>query len=288
MNTLSMYLSVTLQSIIDSSSEKVNYDVVLLVLNHNKDDESLLMSQIKEKSNFRLRFIDMQLYLSDENNSFFKTHSHFTSATYLRFFIPRIFQNYSRVLYLDSDIVVRSSLIELFDTDLGDNYLAAARDPWVIHSYLKGSFKAYFENVLKIEEPTNYFNAGVLLFNLEKFKKSDFVHVLIETLKNVGTPKLVDQDILNIVFHNKVKLIDSKWNFTVHAFKVPGIFKNLPVQTFENFYESSKNPHIIHYTSADKPWNSSNVFLRDQFWESAKNSPYYHDIAMSFFTSFEA
>lgn len=132
-----------------------------------------------------------------------------------------------KILYLDGDMIVTESLDELFATDL-QNYIAGAVEE-------KGAFQA--QNLqLKSKQ---YFNAGMLLINLNELRNYDLLQRAAEYYTE-NKDKIVshDQDILNGLWDTKIKFLDQKYN-------VP------------SFVKKFKNPSIIHYTGfVKKPWHA--------------------------------
>ena len=168
---------------------------------------------------------------------------HINHMTFARYFIPD-FVTEDKVLYLDSDLIVTGDLIDLFELDLGENYLGAARS----------CFGAGVG-----------FNAGVLLINNKKWKSETIRQKLIElTEKEHKNVKEGDQSILNMLFKDQYSLLEDKYNFQIgfdagaaeknHAF----IFE-IPLTPF---------PEILHYISPDKPWKQFSVGrLREEWWK---------------------
>ncbi len=168
---------------------------------------------------------------------------HINHMTFARYFIPD-FVTEDKVLYLDSDLIVTGDLTDLFELDLGENYLGAARS----------CFGAGVG-----------FNAGVLLINNKKWKSETIRQKLIElTEKEHKNVKEGDQSILNMLFKDQYSLLEDKYNFQIgfdagaaeknHAF----IFE-IPLTPF---------PEILHYISPDKPWKQFSVGrLREEWWK---------------------
>lgn len=271
-----LYLSVTLSSIIDNSDNNLNYDVIIFSNTVTSDYERRLLKMIKDHSNFQVRFFNVDKYISKYGSSIFRVKEHFTIATYYRFFIPSVMKEFDKVLYLDSDLVVNKDIGKLFKIDLEDNYLAAVPSLGPISLYYLGSFKKYFEEVLRITDPNKYFNAGVILFNIKKFSDQT-LDQLIDKLKEIKKPILLDQDIFNAVCDTKVKTLDQAWNLTVHILTDEKT-KSLPQDLAQNLKNAISEPYILHYTSQNKPWNSYEVYFSDIFWKYARSTPFYEEI----------
>ncbi len=165
---------------------------------------------------------------------------HISIATCYRFLIPLLDFDYEKGIYLDCDIVVLGDVAELLNIDLGDNYLAAAND-FISERYVKS---------LNLDK---YFNAGVLLLNLKKFREDGVFDKLISELCDTSKSfKYLDQDILNIVLGAKSQLLPTKWGAVAPLFR-----KNL-ISKFESsdeLKEAIYAPKIVHFTGPDKPWS---------------------------------
>ena len=168
---------------------------------------------------------------------------HINHMTFARYFIPD-FVAEDKVLYLDSDLVVTGDLTPLFELDLGENYLAAARS----------CFGAGVG-----------FNAGVLLINNKKWKLDNIRQQLVELTEkeheNVGEG---DQSILNILFQNSCYQLEDTYNFQI-GFDAGAAEKN---HAFIFEIPLTPLPKILHYISPDKPWKQFSVGrLRGEWWK---------------------
>ena len=91
----------------------------------------------------------------------------------------------------------------------------------------------------------------------------------------------LDQDIMNMIFEGKTKLIHNKWNYiwgsclwTPHY-----ISQIITDATYKKmFIEAKTEPYIIHYTTSKKPWNTVGVEHADIFWHYARKTPFYEEI----------
>ena len=91
----------------------------------------------------------------------------FSSAVYYyRAFIPLMFPLYRKAVYIDSDTILRGDIGELYDTELGDNVMAAMVDPKVT---VIPEFRDYVNNALGIPHD-EYVNSGVQVLDLRKMR----------------------------------------------------------------------------------------------------------------------
>ena len=192
--------------------------------------------------------------------------------------MPQIFPNLDKVLYLDADTLIMRDISPLFEINIEENYLGVTHDCEIVRmSNLDDTeYSDYFTKTLgvKIE---NYFQAGVMLVNLTQMRQDSITEKLLSALIKIGTPKFVDQDILNMVCQNKVKFIPQNWDYTWHlSFWDNKYLEHIGDPLNKEYEKARLNPYIIHFTgNHTKPTDFPNVPEAQKFWEYAKNSPYY-------------
>lgn len=283
-NYFSPHTGVAIKSIIENSSPDKNYDIFILEENIEKHNKKKICKMIEGKDNFSIRFININCYIGNIKKSVFSINAHFRIATYFRFFIPTIFKNFDKVLYLDADMIMLDDVSKIFETDLGDNILAAVLDTEMmrmIHVDKHGEHERlkYLTETLSIERPDKYFQAGVILFNVVQMIEEDIQNKCINKLLQIRTPKYVDQDILNSVCQGRVSYLPGEWNV---EWQIPIFARNLaaelPISLYMDYLEHRENPKIIHYCGWKKPWDNPQIDLADYWWEYAKVSPFYEHI----------
>ena len=162
-------------------------------------------------------------------------------AAFFRYFIPR-YVSESRVLYLDSDIVVRKPIDELWDLDLADTPLAAVRD----------------------DLDTNVFNSGFLLINNDMWRAENVTQDLIELTNQYHQTAYGDQGILNRLFENRWKELEPIYNFMVGMDTIACHLGKDDWYLHAELLEDSAK--IIHYTGK-KPWQQITINrLREEWW----------------------
>ena len=119
------YLYVAMYSLISNADENNNYDIVILYSKINNYNISRLLELSSD--NVSIRFFDMTEYMNKYSELWY-THWNYSDAVYYRFFIPEIFSNYDKVLYLDGDVIFNCDVSELYNVYLKDNYIAAVQD----------------------------------------------------------------------------------------------------------------------------------------------------------------
>ncbi len=277
----SKYFAVTLQSIIDNSSKDEKYDLVIFHSDISLNSQRLLNKMIPK--NFSLRFFDISSYISNNFPSInLKTMNNWSVEIYNRIFIPLLMSTYNKVLYLDSDIVVNGNLKELFNIDFDNKQILAVKDATAQILHLKefSERKKHIKEYLQLEKEKDYFNSGMIMFNISSINKDSY-NALVERAFKKENLLYPDQDILNIIFKNSVKFVSSKWNFCCGIF----IWNKSFIESLNGDYlydvqSSFSTPIIVHYTSPQKPWNSSLELHYEIFWKYARKTPFYENILL--------
>ena len=131
----------------------------------------------------------------------------------------------ARLLTIDSDVIVNVSLRPLFQMDLFGSYVAACHD-------------------VPRQEDLNYFNSGIMLFDVDEYKRFNVAQRALDWLRNQnGRVLFPDQDALNHVVGHIWSRLDHRWNFHCNYGEQRAVTSN--------DYERS---YIAHF-AANKPWN---------------------------------
>ena len=251
------FLAVTLQSLIENASKEYCYEMKVLYTNLSEENKKRILKY--ESEYIDIEFVDLNYYI-EEIQEKLHTRDYYTKTTYYRLFIPNLYPQYEKVLYLDSDITVLGDISELYDEDIEDNLLGAVPDGSV--GVIK-EFSEYVERVVGMADYRRYFNAGILLMNLAQMRKFDFQTKFLYMLENIKFSVAQDQDYLNRICKGRTKLIDAGWNV-------------MPIPTDTPRQESDIK--LIHYNLIYKPWHFDNVLYQDYFWNYAKKTDFYNEI----------
>ncbi len=277
-----LYLGVAIQSIIQNAKNENNYDILILHEQLSIDAQKRISEM--QKSNVSVRFVSVEQCYEDYGNIFYKDR-HLSRTTYNRFFIASLCKNYSKILYLDCDLVANRDVADLFNTPLGEQYLiAAVRDFEANRMYASDRKwgKSYYNDFLNLKGVSDYFQAGVLLFNVAQFQREDILKKLVSTLIRLKNPSFHDQDVLNVVCENRVLFLDPRWNVEYHIpIWTPNWKEVLPVGMLNDYIASREDPWIIHFSGAKKPWQDPSLDMSTYFWKYARLTPFYEEILMN-------
>jgi len=273
------YFAPLLQSIIQNSTSDEKYDIVVFNSDITRNNHRLLMQMLPE--NFSLRFFDISDFILNNFPAInLKTMNNWSVEIYNRIFIPLLMPAYKKVLYLDTDIIINSSLKELFDIDFENKQILAVKDATaqILHHKEFQERYEHIKNYLKLKNEKDYFNSGMIMFNIPIIDKNEY-KTLVEKAFNSEKLLYPDQDILNMVFEGKAKLIPSRWNLCCGIFIWNEKFTDsLRGDYLHDINSALEKPYIIHYTSPRKPWNSKLELYYEKFWYYAEQTPFYTDI----------
>lgn len=231
--------------------------VMLLSLKENNNSSFTVYIIYNELSNkninklsFLLRSYNIDYNYCKINISILKKaplSNHITIASYFRILLPFILPtDIKKVLFIDSDIIVNTNLQRLWNIDIKKVALAAVPEPIIGDKLAR----------LNIHKSYNYFNAGVLLINLEKWRYHNISEKIINYINNsFHTLKYHDQDALNANLYDDCLYISSKWNVTHNFYRTT---KNELKLSKKQINDIKENPYIIHFTGSSKPWHFKN------------------------------
>ncbi len=290
-NRFAPYLGVALESLMNFVSPDHNYDIIIQERNIEQKEKKVLYDICGGKSNVSLRFVNLKSITSNIN--FYVPTKDLSEETYYTVLVPWVLSKYDKALVLDSDLIFNHDVAELYNTNIDDYYIAAIKEI-VFLGFLNNpklnvnnSLKDYVHYKLGIKDPYQYFNAGVLLINLKRFRQ---VFEMEELIKKINDNKYstVEQDLLNSVCTENVLWMDYKWNLTCvltdpqmfpdctdpSSTTVPNL-KLAPEEEINKWEKAFDNPYIYHYLTKFKPWDYPFLEYADIWWKEAKNTPYY-------------
>ncbi len=240
---------VSMYSAIKTKCPTTSYNFYIVAENITKQDEDSLYKlqslapdtvQVKiiPQQEPEIPFENMQRFLQ------YKVGMH-------KIYLPQILKEIDKVIYMDGDTLVLKDLRKLYDMDISDVYAAVAKD---------GIFYRFPKEMAEmgLDKRGYYFNSGVMLYNLKKQREDNIVEKLEEYIKT-HEDFYGDQDVLNAVFGDKLKLMSYRYNCISTFFEEDDLNflsqyfgEDLPQNTF-NIYE---NATILHY-AGDKPWQEN-------------------------------
>ena len=251
----------------NNKSEDITFHIICDNSLDNKDQQSLKKTiLLNPENNKKIIFYIIGNESLNDFPRLDKTNpkNYITKATYYRLYITKILPNsIDKVLYLDCDIIVRHSLKELWNTDISNFSVA------VVPDVAEGLIDKY--NRLHYPQTKGYFNSGVQLLNLKKWRQEDKFSAFITFMnEHPDWIKLHDQDVMNRVFYDDKISLPIKYNFQ-EGFLWNDIFYDY-WKYEDQVLAARKDPVILHFTDS-KPWvEGCEHPYRDEFFKYQKET----------------
>lgn len=268
-----MPTTVSIQSLLESINPECVYKITIFTqsdINNINDLMKLATNQVK----IEIRQVrDARLANFEDNKD--KRYCVATSTALLKFIIADELKDIDKCIYLDGDTLIKKSLEDLYDLDLGDNYVAAVPDyPQVI----------YEKPRIDLGMQEKYFNSGVMVLNLKKIREDGISDKLIEEKRNRVDDSLMDQNVLNVVFEKHKILLPIKYNCCL--LNLERSQKNYSIEKinklnntdYRTVSEIMDDAYIIHFSSKDKPWKYYDVSLADKWLYYYTKSPFENNL----------
>ncbi len=267
MATDNNYVVPTLVSIV-SASENADPATTLrfyiMVTNDFSEENKSKVQKLNEKlSNCEITIVDM----GDAFKEFEK--GNWGTAMYYRLKVGSVLKDEDRCIYLDSDTLVLKDLAEMYNLDIGDNYVAGTPDGFRLckdHA-----------NELEIADMSQYICSGSLLWNLAKIREDDVEEKFEQFLKKATeeNKRLIfpDQDAINAVCYGKIMDLPFRYGAIIGFMYCPKYEKDPYLYRLidkDNWEDGMKNTVVLHFVGK-KPWDSRRVKFVDQ-WQK-----YYSD-----------
>lgn len=238
---------------------------------------------------------EIKMHICDEE--IFKPFPTFKDnyVAYFRFLIPQFMpSNLKTCLYLDVDMLCMQDLRELFALNLENKVAGVVLDALHWHT-----LKPYSKNsqALSFDFKGFYFNSGLLLLNLEEFKRQDIFKQSCDYLSNYRSAAY-DQDALNAVLSQEsVIVLPLEYNFLTHLY-YPSLFADFIAYGFAMPYSKEEidfaalNPIILHWAGDGKPYHNEHWRINRQnkliglfWWQMAFQTPIFKDELKEIFTT---
>lgn len=268
-------VTTTVCSMLENASKNCFYDVVILEKDFTEHNRHVMRSFFSRYENACVRFVNVAGMVKAYDLQ--TSNEHISVETYYRFLIQKVLPGYDKVLYLDSDLIVRGDVAELYATELGDNLLGAAHDIDYLGNLNMndGERMKYTQEVLGLKDPYGYFQAGVLLLNTAEMRR---LYPFQKWLEIAAEPKYIydDQDILNAHCQGRVTYLDNAWNVMNDCGgRIKKVFSFAPADVYDAYMAAYSTPKILHYAGFEKPWKLGFCDQAELYWFYARQTPFY-------------
>ena len=238
--------------LISIDNNYVEHAIDLLYSIHMHNDAFLnvflIYSDLSNESIFKIKNIlsdnnigKLTYYFFNTENIHLPIHIDYISiATYFRLFAPLIIkEKIDRLLYLDCDIICTGDILDFYNMDFNSNTIIAVEN--FENKTIQG-FNQWRNEELGLPIDNFYINAGVLLFNIPKYKNSINLEKILSYIdENSNILLYQDQDVINKFFYSSKIIANKKYNYQINY-----IDKGFEIQ----------NPCLVHYSQGIKPWHN--------------------------------
>ena len=251
----SSYLKVALKSLILNKDKDSIYNIYILSIDLNKKTKEELKTF--KQDDVEITTIPLKLsMLKNVGNYRIIARCHVSRADLFKFFIPEMFQNFDKILYLDSDILVLKDISEIYNYNLENKIIGVLPE------------KTNFKN----EENSKY-NCGVILFDIKKCSENNITKKLIQAKNNDKKHIYITQPFFHEVLDEaKVKTMPFEFNrFSTTDEKEFKKFNYKDLyykndKTINSLDDVDKRAIIIHFLAYKKPWQYEKIPFANQWW----------------------
>lgn len=271
-------LCVCIQSILSNSDNAKQYEIIILHQNLDLEVQSYIKSWLSDIDNFSITFLDPSILFEDYSYGFSQS-----ALPYFGVISPYILLDYSKAIYLHPDVIVNSDLARLFETDISQYLAGAVKDLSAIGrvNMKEVNFINHVIGTLKVTEPYEVINPGVLLINLNQYRRKYSEHYVLGLIDHYKST-ISEWDIVNHLFFGMNKLIDYAWNLPIESNPTKKMSINaVPKKEFSAYQAARISPYIVHYEGIIFPYSSIKDDYFPLFWYYAKKSRVYEDLIIS-------
>lgn len=265
---------VMIESIVDNYNREK--DLQIYVMSWRLSGENILRINSLSRNNIIVKALLVDPDEYKDRMNLINQNTHVTPTALLKFEIANILKSEDMALYLDGDMVCKKDLSPLFETNMGDNYVAASFE-----------FLKYVANKYALKENTKipfYFNSGVMLLNLKKMREDEVANRLWSVKfksynkDSHGKGGLMDQDTFNEVCAEKVIELPIIYNCNCNfvGYQDLEAINSIYHTEFNTAEQMENQTVIIHFVGkTDKPWKYEGVMCQS-YWDT-----YYKQLGMS-------
>ena len=232
----SSYLKVALKSLILNKDKDSIYNIYILSIDLNKKTQEELKTF--KQNDVEINTVPLKVKtldkIIDKKINFF----YVSRADLFKFFIPEMFQNFDKILYLDSDILVLKDISEIYNYNLENKIIGVLPE------------KTNFKN----EENSKY-NCGVILFDIKKCSENNITKKLIQAKNNDKTKRYVTQLAYTKAIDIKnTKALPLNYNYLIKD---------------EKIIDNKDEILIVHFAGFQKPWYNPDMEFAPLWWHYA-------------------
>ena len=275
----SPYAGVSILSLLKNNKEFEEINIYLLDDDISKENISKIEKTVKEYSRNLIILETKPIYNLLENAKAPKFRDSYTTY-YKLFVLNQLPKHLDRILYIDCDTIICGSLIDIKEFDFKDKSFAMAVS--IYHNK--------YRDLVGFSKKDKAYNAGIMYFDLKKWREKDLETKLIEGTRNSKLLRFSpDQTMAILLLKEELASLDLKYNFnTIYSMHSQKDIYRLYESEDANHYsqkeidEAFKDKRIYHYITlqAGKPWEKGNIHPHKKLWEDYFYSSHWKDMGL--------
>ena len=273
------YAGVSLTSLLENNKEIENLTIYILPENVSSENERMFLNLAKAYKR-EIVLIDTAQII-DQMKKIGINEYRGSCATNMKMFAPMYMdESVERLLYIDSDTVINGNIAELIHIDMQGKPIAMVLDALCNkHKIQVGHGKEDW-----------YFNGGVILYDVKKWKERKCTDRIIYHAKNIrGQYMAPDQDLINVVLKGEICRLNIEYNLQpVHfAYDFKTYFRWFGQPNYYTSNEVDKalrHPVILHTFRflGQFPWHKKTLhpqvaffdeYLENSLWKDYVKEP---------------
>ena len=252
---------ISIFSLLSSRTGKTPLKIILVIENDLKDEDLDTIKKMTDEAEncsmeiYRPEELFKDSFCFDEDSC---APSEGIQVSFYRLYLSKLLGSEDRCLFLDSDLVVRKDLAELYDTDLKNVCFAGVTDRLCLDKKELERIRSY-----KVKNGM-YINSGVIMMNLKRLRDTSLDDRLLDMAYSRAFPYL-DQDVINFCDPDEIRLTDKTYN----------VFPDDEKQEWISFIAEDEidnalnDPAIVHYIGPEKPWEYR--VSKGEYWKQAED-----------------
>lgn len=239
-------LSVTLQSISDHSNDECIYEVRILTPGLAPYNQRKLRHM--KLSNVDLYIVDISGRLSEYRQDFkVRLGDYYSEEIFYLFYAPNMYPRVGKALHFECGTLLLCDAEALLSVDMCGAMLGGL-------SILDEDGRKYVERWVGVD-PDHYVDSSAMLLNFNLFRKNKIEERFTRLLTgyNFDTVSPLD-DYLNFLMIGNSVSLNKTW------------------------FSKDEKPMLVTFRAYKKPWHYVNIPYADEFWDTARRTPFYDDI----------
>lgn len=278
-NNYAPFAGISMNSLFENNRDIPHICVYLVEDRVSEENKRRLMQQAEDFGR-ELILVDASSIIEQIEKLNIPSYRGSYTTNFRMFFHTFIREDVKRLLYIDCDTIVPSSLKDLITLDMQGKAVAVVRD----------SLTTVYKTYIGMSETDDYFNAGITFIDVDTWKEHDITNKLLDHIQNVRSRYCnPDQDLLNIVLRDDKYILPPEYNFqpSHRAFSDKtyfSVYRHKSYYSHEELENARENPVILHTYRfiGDFPWHKGNLhpdtpifdeYMKRSLWSDYEKKP---------------